>query len=271
MLSGGEPTLHPDLLAIGELLAERKLAYGIATNGAFPKTIDMLVARGLSLVHLSLDAPTPEEHNTLRRIPGLFEHNVELMQRLGRKLRIHVTSVVFPHIYKRLPALAAILSSLSVQKWSLALVDSFIGIQRTDFLLSIAQMRHFYASVIPELRTLVSPTEVSVHPDLLPDDGHEDQLLAFSRGQYGENFYREYACQSAGQEVVIEPDGFVSLCCKALGCRESRVGRIGVDGVRAIFTSPSTVSFIMKMGTLNVCARCGGFETAKRRQRSNHK
>src|ERR1017187_3917303 len=46
MLSGGEPTLHPDLLAIGELLAEQRLPYGIATNGALPEKVSKLISRG---------------------------------------------------------------------------------------------------------------------------------------------------------------------------------------------------------------------------------
>src|ERR1017187_47114 len=269
MLSGGEPTLHPDLLAIGELLAEQRLPYGIATNGALPEKVSKLISRGLSFVHLSLDGPTPEEHNSLRRIAGLFERNVELIQEYGRKVRIHVTSIVFPNCYERLPILATTLASIPIHKWSLALVDSFLGIQRARFLLSYDQLLSFYASVVPEVRAVLFPTDVFVYPDLLPGRDQEQQLHAFSRGQYGEVFYREFSCQVVGREVVIEPDGFVSLCCKALGSRESRVGRIGADGVRSVVASPSAMAFIKKMGTMTMCARCGGFETAKRRRRSD--
>ena len=73
VLTGGEPTLHPDLLAIVRRAAELEMKVVIVTNGGLlrPHKIQQLAEAGLSSFIISIDAASAEVHDRNRGIPDL--------------------------------------------------------------------------------------------------------------------------------------------------------------------------------------------------------
>ncbi len=78
--SGGEPTVHPDFLAVASEAARRGIYVAVATNGIRLADKDFalkLKKAGVRYVEVSLDSVNPEEHDEFRGIPGAWEKAVQ--------------------------------------------------------------------------------------------------------------------------------------------------------------------------------------------------
>lgn len=90
-LSGGEPTLRPDLVELISLIAGRGVKVLLITNGTLlaPETIDRCLEAGVHTFQVSLLGHRPELHNRLAGHDG-FEQVIEAILNLGRrKARVH--------------------------------------------------------------------------------------------------------------------------------------------------------------------------------------
>jgi MoaA/NifB/PqqE/SkfB family radical SAM enzyme len=87
-LGGGNPLLHPNLSDALASATDRALAVGIISEGAplNPALVDSIAVHS-SWVRLSLDGPTPEIHDHIRRAPGLFALVTEAVSKLRARLR----------------------------------------------------------------------------------------------------------------------------------------------------------------------------------------
>lgn len=76
VLSGGEPTIRPELLAWASHVASLGMDFGLVTNGlmlAYPELVEKLVARRLRYVYQSLHGATAEVHERLTRTGSSFD------------------------------------------------------------------------------------------------------------------------------------------------------------------------------------------------------
>ncbi len=118
VLTGGEPTLHPDLLAITAHAADCGMKVMLVTNGGLLKAhrIEAIVEAGVSSFIISVDAATADLHEANRGLPGVCERIIEANQVLSG-LGIHATaSVTMSRLvnYRSLPAFLAHLGFRSV-------------------------------------------------------------------------------------------------------------------------------------------------------------
>ena len=70
VLSGGEPTLRPELFRWAERIAARGMDFGLVTNGlilAYPDVVERLLASRLRYVYMSLHGGTAKVHRSLVR------------------------------------------------------------------------------------------------------------------------------------------------------------------------------------------------------------
>jgi pyruvate formate lyase activating enzyme len=81
VVSGGEPTLHPDLPAFFEQVGALGLLRGLETNGSRPEALAGLLARGL-VEYVALDVKAPLEWPAYRRAAGLEQGGQELLERV---------------------------------------------------------------------------------------------------------------------------------------------------------------------------------------------
>lgn len=78
LLSGGEPLLRPDILAIAARARDRRVATVLSTNGTL---IDAAVARqlieaGVAYAGVSLDGATASTHDRIRGVAGAFDRAI---------------------------------------------------------------------------------------------------------------------------------------------------------------------------------------------------
>jgi MoaA/NifB/PqqE/SkfB family radical SAM enzyme len=79
IITGGEPLLRPDLDVLIRRIVENDCVADIFTNGSMlnEENLDKLSEAGCDTLFVSLDSPVPEEHDSLRGVPGLYDKAVE--------------------------------------------------------------------------------------------------------------------------------------------------------------------------------------------------
>ncbi|MCB9507520.1 MAG: radical SAM protein [Myxococcales bacterium] len=97
VLSGGEPTMRPELLRWAKHAHSKGLAFGLVTNArmlAYPAIVDRLQELGLAYVYMSLHGGTAKVHNAMVRAHA-FEDTFGAVEVLsGRGLDLTVNCVV---------------------------------------------------------------------------------------------------------------------------------------------------------------------------------
>ncbi|MBW2456256.1 MAG: radical SAM protein, partial [Deltaproteobacteria bacterium] len=96
LLTGGEPLLRPDLLAIVEAARERRFAVSLLTSGwrLERAKAERLAALGLDGVQVSIHGADARTHDGMTGVPGSFEaalSAIELWKELGVRAQAAVT------------------------------------------------------------------------------------------------------------------------------------------------------------------------------------
>lgn len=108
VLSGGEPTIRPELVQWASLTASLGLDFGLVTNGqmlAYPELVEKLVARRLRYVYLSLHGGSRKIHNLMVRSDA-FDAAFKAVDNLsGRGLDLSVNCVITRHNLEHLEGL----------------------------------------------------------------------------------------------------------------------------------------------------------------------
>ena len=97
VLSGGEPTMRPELYRWAQHSHKRGMEFGLVTNGrilSYPDVVDRLQGLGLAYVYMSLHGGTAKIHNSMVRAHA-FEDTFGAVETLsGRGLDLTVNCVV---------------------------------------------------------------------------------------------------------------------------------------------------------------------------------
>jgi len=127
VFTGGEPALHPDLIALVERAAE--LGYGsiqIQTNGrmfAYPKFCRDMVTAGANEFSPAVHGHTAALHDYLTTVAGSFEQTVRGIRNLAELgQRLVTNTVVTRSNFRHLPEIARLLVGLGVEQYQLAFV-----------------------------------------------------------------------------------------------------------------------------------------------------
>lgn len=100
VLSGGEPTIRPELLRWASHVAELGMDFGLVTNGrmlSYPKLVDALMERRLRYVYLSLHGGTAKVHDLMVRSDAFEETYGAIAVLSGRGLDFTVNCVITRH------------------------------------------------------------------------------------------------------------------------------------------------------------------------------
>jgi MoaA/NifB/PqqE/SkfB family radical SAM enzyme len=113
VFSGGEPTLHPDLVAFIRYAAGLGINVMVVTNGGLlkPEKIHEMTDAGLSSLIISVDAASREVHEQNRGLPGVCDRIRQAVSIL-RELGMHATASVTMSKLVDYEALPDFLSSL---------------------------------------------------------------------------------------------------------------------------------------------------------------
>ena len=127
VLTGGEPTLHRDLLLL--VAAARRMGYApiqLQTNGrllAYPRRLAALLAAGVDEISPSLHGSTAAIHEALTRAPRSFAESCQgIANAVAAGVPVITNSVVTRQNALDLPALVGLLARLRVRRAQLAFV-----------------------------------------------------------------------------------------------------------------------------------------------------
>lgn len=97
VLSGGEPTMRPELMRWAQHAHKRGLEFGLVTNArilAYERVVDRLMELGLAYVYMSLHGGTAKVHNSMVRAHGFEDAFNAVKQLSGRGIDLTVNCVV---------------------------------------------------------------------------------------------------------------------------------------------------------------------------------
>jgi MoaA/NifB/PqqE/SkfB family radical SAM enzyme len=138
VITGGEPTLHPQLVDIAGHGAALGMKMMLVSNGSLlkPKRIRKLVDAGVSSFILSIDAADRERHEVNRGLPGVCER-IREANRLLSELGVHATASVTMSRLLDYQALPEFLESLGFSSVTFSypltqLGSNFLGYSEND-------------------------------------------------------------------------------------------------------------------------------------------
>jgi MoaA/NifB/PqqE/SkfB family radical SAM enzyme len=106
-LQGGEPLVHPEIVALVSAIAGGGIRYAVITNGWFlARDVERMAAAGLDRLIVSLDSADLAEHERNRGLPGLRARMAEGIARAHAcGLRVSASVMVSRLVgYDELPA-----------------------------------------------------------------------------------------------------------------------------------------------------------------------
>jgi radical SAM enzyme (rSAM/lipoprotein system) len=122
VLTGGEPLLRNDLVECGRAFMQRKMGWGMVTNGFFynPTMHYSLINAGLGTLTISVDG-MESTHNWLRGHPNSFSKTIDAIRLAAncRHLNFDVVTCVHRRNLKELPQLYKLLKANNVRAWRL--------------------------------------------------------------------------------------------------------------------------------------------------------
>ncbi len=122
IITGGEPTIHHDLIKIGKYIQQKNRRWGMVTNGmTLTKTmIEELESAGLYSITISFDG-TESSHNYLRNNTQSFEKVSKALKIIGNtKLKFKdAVTCVYPQNLNELNEIADILIKNKINSWRL--------------------------------------------------------------------------------------------------------------------------------------------------------
>jgi len=125
VLTGGEPTMRPDLAEIGKAITRRGFPWGMVSNGFAlnENVLSHLMQAGLRSLTISLDG-LQENHDRFRGCPGSFQRALNAIHLASAKERLtfDVATCVYRRNLVELPVLRDLLIDAGLKRWRIFIV-----------------------------------------------------------------------------------------------------------------------------------------------------
>ena len=202
-ISGGEPLLRKDIVAIVKAIKEGGVEYAIlVTNGVLLNEDNYLQLReaGVSQFSVSLDFPD-ERHDEFRRHPGLFrrlDQTLPKLAKFGFRDIILNTAITKANVREILPL------AKKAAEWGVDISYSAYTPLRTgnkDYCLNNGEDLEILRRAIDELVTLKKDSAYLANPELTL----QDTLKFFEQGYMPD-------CKAGIRFLVVMPDGSLVPC-----------------------------------------------------------
>ena len=220
-LSGGEPTLRPDLPDLIAHARHLKLRVTLTTNGTLVtrELARQLVKAGLNSVCVSIDSPVRSVHDRIRGTPGAFKQalaGIRALQRAAERrdarLPIRINTVVRKDNYDTLDQLPALAHILGVHSILLMPVDDPSG----ALLLNKRRLFDYNRRIAPTLAAqALTLSQMHKTSEAYPFGTTRAELTASRDGHYARGLYERQPCYAPWTHALITADARVAPCCSA--------------------------------------------------------
>ena len=123
IFTGGDPLQRPDLTTLVEAAGALGIAASVApsaTASVTPEVVDALKRAGVAAMSLSLDGPTPAQHDGVRGVLGCFGWTLVAARRIvDAGIPLQVNTLVTAESAPWLPDVAEVVRRLGAARWSL--------------------------------------------------------------------------------------------------------------------------------------------------------
>ena len=217
-ITGGEPTLHPELPELIAYMSARDIRVNITTNGTLltKNRARALAEAGLRGASISLDSPEARLHDKVRGVKGAWKKTVKGARRLARYLdkhkgKIRINTVVGRANYASLGALPDLARELGAATLNLIPLDDHTG---ERLRLNKQQIMDYNERIAPEIAAKGLAFGLLAHEDEAYPFGRSKERIALSKaGEYALGYYEENPCFAPFTHALINHDGQVSICC----------------------------------------------------------
>ncbi len=123
ILTGGDPLLRKGLFALIDEAVSLGIGVSITPAATPALSFEMLTElkrHGVEGVGLSLDGPTAEKHDSIRRVAGTYDRTLDALRWAGElELPVQVNTLVSAETAPDLPAVYELLKEFKIARWSL--------------------------------------------------------------------------------------------------------------------------------------------------------
>jgi Fe-coproporphyrin III synthase len=226
VLTGGEPLVRPDVMAVADLFRARGIALQLLTSGlALGRYADDIAAR-FQTVTVSLDGHTPELYRQIRGVDGLgaVVDGVRKLRARAPHVGVWARSTIHRHNFRFLPELVAKSREMGLDQISFLAADvSSDAFNRGQGLAVAADddgtpaRLLLTAAEVDELDVIVEATIRAHGRDfeagrIAPDPDGMRRLVRYYRAHLGQGRFVAPACNAPWASVFIEADGAVRPC-----------------------------------------------------------
>ena len=261
-LSGGEVTLHHDLVDAIRRGADHGMRMNLTSNGLL---MDKARARswidaGLRSASFSLDGSRAKTHDAIRGVPGAFKRTVRAIkivvreiERRDARLRVRINNVLSAKNLEQLPDLVRMAGELGVVDVLPMPIDGKRALRP-----SAEQIEHFNREIVPQVAELRRRYGMPIDAGRLYPFGRSNHDVQCSaEGRYGLGHYDEHLCYAPYLHAFVSHTGDVFACCMTRD-RMRSLGNVREQNLTEIFEGTLYEQFRhgMLRRRLPICSNC---------------
>lgn len=267
-LTGGEPTLRPDLEDLIAHIQQRGLRATLTTNASLitAERARSLADAGLNKANISIDSPDPEVHDRVRGVTGAWQRTTQGFRYLRTHLKpgkMQINTVISTANYLSLGSLPKLATQLGADRIHLIPMDP-----HTPDLgcLSEAQIREYNRQVAPQIaRGGLSQGLIQRREQAFPFGTQTGQIRRSAQGLYAQGYYDRHPCFAPWTHALIDHRGLVSVCC--MSPHQPILGDLKIHSFQQIWTGSGFRELRRCQGLpqLEACRHCDMFLDQNRR------
>lgn len=281
-ITGGEPTLHPDLISIITETSSLGLKVNLLTNGyALTESYCReLINAGLSHLGVSYHSPFENQHDEICSAPGSFlrlNKGIKYFKSIKPDVNIRATFTLNSLNYFDSYRMLILAKKIGIDCVNFAQIVSLDNTMDNDLKLSKDQIKEFYFKIAPLLlrdgkrfgiKAVIEPLFPSLQDKPLahqicrliehPDD-FEKEIDCYLNEDYNCGLYNSLPCITALHSSRIQANGEVTICCDSEGANFN-LGNINDQRFYNIWNSERykkirDINFYPKSKLCRICKR----------------
>ncbi|HSH03727.1 MAG TPA: radical SAM protein [Anaerolineae bacterium] len=263
-ITGGEPTLYPQLPTLINHMSNHNIRVNMTTNATLIDRDNSraLASAGLRAVNVSIDSPNRKIHDQIRGLNGAWKKTYKGTRYLRKRLKkgkLRINTVVGQLNYASLVDLPDLALDLGADGLNLIPLD-----EHTPDLhrLSKRQIRHYNQEIAPIIAQKALAHGLIKHEnDAYPFGRTPDEIRRSKAGHYAQGYYNDNPCFAPWTHALIDHLGRVSLCCMLRG--QPILGDLRHQTFTEIWTGAHYANLrrTTDLPLFNACRQCDDFLT----------